>query len=128
MAVLRLTDEEPVLRLTDELPVLRRISSSLPVRLLLDERTVPDERELLPVITRTEELRPEPLSIRRVAPLPEREAVAPVRDELDAVAVRAEELPVCVLRRVGVPAAVRWLGCAFGAPPPHPGLPTPKPG
>lgn len=92
---------------------------------MLDERTAPEERELpLPVITRTEELRLEPLSIRRVAPLPEWPAVVPVRDALDAELRFA--LPVCVSRRVADPATVRWLGKAFG--PPHPGLPTPKPG
>ena len=83
-----------VLRLTDEEPVLRRNNSSLPVRLLPDERTALDERELLPpVTTRAEELRLEPLSIRRVEPLPERSAATPVRDELDDAAVRDEVLP-----------------------------------
>ena len=67
-----------VLRLTEEEFVLRRTTSSLPVRLLLDERTTP----VLPVMTRTEELRPDSLSARRVSLLPVRPDVALVRDEL----------------------------------------------
>ena len=67
-----------VLRLTEEEPVLRRTTSSLPVRLLVVERPAP----VLPVMTRTEELRPDSLSARRVSLLPVRLDVAPVRDEL----------------------------------------------
>ena len=126
VVVLRFTDEEiPVLRLVDEELVLRCISSSLPV-LLPDECTAPDERELLPVITRTEELRLEPLSIRRVAPLSVRLAVVPVRDAL--VAELRVLLLACGSRRVAVPVAVRWFSYTLGPPPPHPGLPTPEPG
>ena len=61
-------------RLTDEEPVLRRTVSLLFVRLLADERTA------LPVTTRAEVLRPEPLSMRRSVPA--RLEATPVRDEL----------------------------------------------
>ena len=113
---------------TEEEPVLRRGDSSFPMRLLPDERTVPDGRELLPAPTRTEELRLEPLLTRCVEPLPERLVVAPVRDDPDVSVRRDETLPVCVSRRVAVPVVVRWFGNAFGPLPPHSGLPTPKPG
>ena len=98
MAEVRFTEEEPV-------PVLRRTISSLPVRLLPDERTTLEEDDTPErlVTTRTEELRSTPLSARRVAPL------FPVRDEDDAFAEAClSESAPC--RRVEASAEVRWLG------------------
>ena len=83
-----------VLRLTEEEPVLRRTTSSLPVRLLVVERPAP----VLPVMTRTEELRSAPPSTRLP---PARPDVVPVRDEL------------AVLRPVEAYVGVRWLGSAL---------------
>lgn len=79
------------------MPVLRRTTSSPPALPLLDERTAP----ALPVTTRTDELRPDPLSSRRVASPPVRPDVTPVRD-----------VPVvlAVLRPVDAYVGVRWLG------------------
>ena len=69
-------------RLDEELPpVLRRTTSSLPVRLLLDE-----VEEVRPVTTRPEEVRLVLPSTRRVEVLPVRLAVVPVR-ELDVAAL-----------------------------------------
>ena len=71
------------LRLTEEVPVPRRTTSSLPAPLLLDERTAP----VLLVTTRTDELRSDPLSIRRVPSTPVRPDVVPVRDTPGVLAV-----------------------------------------
>ena len=100
-------------RLTDDDPELRRTTSFSSVRLLADERTV------LPVTTRAEVLRLEPLSMRRSVPV--RADATPVRDEDDVLR------PVASLasRRVASPTALRVLGITLG-PPPHPGLPAPK--
>ena len=76
-----------MLRLDEELPpVLRRTTSSLPVRLLPDERTVPEIEEVRPVTTRLEEVRLVLPSTRRVEVLSIRLVVVPVR-ELDVAAL-----------------------------------------
>lgn len=104
VAVPRLTDEEPALRLTTSLPL---------VRLLVDERTV------LPVTTRAEVLRLEPLSMRRSAPV--RPDATPVRVEVAVPRLTAS----FTSRRVAPATALRVLGSTLG-PPPQPGLPIPK--
>lgn len=76
-----------MLRLDEELPpVLRRTTSSLPVRLLPDERTVPEVEVVRPVTTRLEEVRLVLPSTRRVEVLSVRLVVVPVR-ELDVAAL-----------------------------------------
>lgn len=102
-----------VLRLTDEDPVLRRTTSFSSVRLPADERTV------LLVTTRAEVLRLDPLSMRRSVPV--RDDATPVRDEDDVL--RPVVSPAS--RRVASPVALRVLGITLG-PPPHPGLPALK--
>ena len=92
-------------RLTEEElePVLRRSISSLPVRLLPDERTTCVEDDDAPVrlvTTRTEELRSVPLYVRRVAA-----PLSPVRDEDDAFEACLSASSPC--RRVEAFAEVR---------------------
>ena len=66
--------------------MLRRTTSSLPVRLLPDERTAPEVEVVRPVTTRLEEVRLVLPSERRVEVLPVRLTVVPVR-ELDVAAL-----------------------------------------
>ena len=76
-----------MLRLDEELPpVLRRTTSSLPVRLLPDERTAPEVEVVRPVTTRLEEVRLVLPSTRRVEVLSVRLVVVPAR-ELDVAAL-----------------------------------------
>ena len=98
--MLRLLEELPVLRLTEEVPVPRRTTSSLRV---LD---ADDAEPVRPVTTRTEELRLEPLSIRRVAPSEVRVADAvPVR--VAPVATEPREAISLVPRREEATSEVR---------------------
>ena len=96
----------------------RTASSSVPVRLLLDERTAPAALDVVPVrpvTTRTEEL-----------PVRDEAVDDPVREAPDVLTEPRFDVPTpCGSRRVEAPADVRWLGYALGPLPPHPGLPAP---
>ncbi len=100
----------------DVLP--RRITSSLPLRPVVERTVDCVEPERPPVTTRTDELRVPVLPVR-VAVEPWRVAVAVPRDAVWSS---------CVPRRVDATMPSRSLRMGrLSGPPPHPGLPTPMP-